>query len=174
MDTKTATLISAIENGTRHMRIDATHNEPPPLDPKKPWKPHCSAMFRETMRQLRSQGVRVPTTYTDENADANELGKRIRESKHDWIEVALREAQGLANQGTLVVGSYVNPDRTKSGHLGFIYPVEVKRSGPLVRDGSIHRNPSTGEVKAASSYGAVPAGRAFPIGSTQWFKYRHY
>ncbi len=50
MDAKTATLISAIENGTRHMRIDATHIESPPLDPKKPWKPHCSAMFRETMR----------------------------------------------------------------------------------------------------------------------------
>lgn len=172
MDRKAAFIVSAIEHATRHMRIDATHHVAPPLDPKKPWGPHCSHLFRETMRQLASAGVSVPDPYVDEDADANTLGQRIRQYKKDWtkLETSLTEAQTLANEGALVVGSYIN----KPGHLGFIYPIDVQGRKPVVRDGNVHKDERTGEIWAASTYGAVPASRAFPLSKTQWFKYRHY
>jgi hypothetical protein len=174
MDQKAATRIAAIEHATRNMRNAAGHHEAPPLAPRKPWNAHCSAMFRETMRQLAVRGGKpVSPLFTDEYADANELGKRIRRHSEHWIEVSLNDAQSLANQGALVVGSYVNPHPQRPGHLGFIYPVEVHRNEPLIRDANVHRDHKTGKVTAASSYGAVPAGKAFPL-QTRWFRYRHY
>lgn len=174
MDAKTATIVSAIEYATRHMRNRENRQEAPPTNPQKPWKPHCSAMFRETMRQLSIHGVRIPAVFSDESANANLLGMRIRESS-DWIEVPAEQAQYYANHGAIVVGTYINPNRDQPGHIGFVYPVEVKgRNEPLIRDGNIHRTKSTGAIIAASSYGASPANKAFVLGKTRWFRYRHY
>jgi hypothetical protein len=133
-------------------------------------------MFRETMRQLALRGT-LPKgnpnwhLYTDENANANDLGTRIRHRKEDWTPIGLEHAQSLANAGALIVGSYVNPQGY--GHIGFVYPVEAHRGQPLIRDGNIHKD-EKGSVIAASSYGAVPASRAFPLHHTAWFRYRHY
>src|SRR6266853_302330 len=103
MDHKAAKLVAAIERATRNRLTDKPpKREAPPLDPTKPWGAHCSAMFRETMRQLTSRGVAVK--YKDENANANELGLRIIHSPHDWTEVKLDQVQSLANEGIPVVG----------------------------------------------------------------------
>jgi hypothetical protein len=176
MDEKAATVVAAIEHATRHMRTAAGGLESPPLDPRQAWSAHCSALFRETMRQVASRGhVHVSQRYTDENADANELGRRIRLHKTDWEEVgSIEDAQSMATKGSVVVGSYINPIRGHMGHLGFIYPAAVHRTDPLVRDGDIHRNKNTGEIRATSSYGAVPIQRAFGSLPTKWFRYRHY
>ena len=171
MDAKAAILVSAIETATRHLlEQDRTHSQPP-LDPRSPWPEHCSAFFRETMRQLAKRGLYVSPSFTDENANANELGRRIRLPSHQWEEVEKHEdKQKLANDGVLVVGSEVNP--AGSGHLGFVYPVARSANPPFIRDGNIHRDKTTGAITAPSSYGAVPAGLAFHLARTKWFKYR--
>jgi|SRR5712671_2037000 len=170
MKPKAATVVSAIEHATRHLKTRTLTTESPPLDPNKPWSMHCSAMFRETMRQLSSRGVKVSSSYTDENADANELGRRIMHSPGDWIAVPLHEVQALSNEGVVVVGVYLNPNGP--GHMAIAYPTEMKNSSPLFRDGNIHRH--HGGV-TPSSYGAAPAEKAFynVLGSTRFFKYRH-
>lgn len=173
MNPKAAAVVSAIEHATRHMRTKTGGVEQPPLDPKQPWSAHCSALFRETMRQLASRGTFVGPQFVDEDANANKIGMRIRHSHADWEKIDIQNAQKEANNGAVVVGSYINPTTGEPGHLGFVYPAETHRSHPLVRDGNIHKNPATGVVKAASSYGAVPAGTVFPLGHTSWFKYRH-
>ena len=174
MDPNAAMIVAAIEQATRNMLTSELKREAPPLNPKQPWSAHCSAMFRETMRQLRARGVPVSQDFVDENANANELASRIEESP-EWEEVDADEAQSLANQGVLVVGTWINPDLSRMGHLAIVYPIDVKRTGtkgsePLVRDGNIHRN--TG---ALSSYGTAPASKAFPTiqPQPQWFEYRH-
>jgi hypothetical protein len=175
MNEKAATVVAAIEHATRHMRTSTGGQEAPPLDPSQAWSAHCSALFRETMRQISLRGrVHVSHIYTDEGAKANELGTRIRLHTKDWEAVNLKDAQSLANEGALIVGSYVNPDPNRMGHLGFIYPSAVHRGDPLVRDGNIHRNSTTGEIRATSSYGAVPVQRAFGTLPAKWFRYRHY
>jgi len=173
MNPKAASVISAIEHATRHMKTSTGGVEQPPLDPKQAWGAHCSALFRETMRQLASRGTFVDRQFVDENADANEIGRRIRHAHAHWEKIDLQKAQKDANDGAVVVGSYINPTPGEPGHLGFVYPAEIHRSHPLVRDGNIHRNKTTGAITGASSYGAVPAGVAFPLGHTSWFKYRH-
>jgi hypothetical protein len=173
MNEKAATIVAAIEFATRHMRTGTGGLTAPPLDPTKPWGEHCSALFRETMRQIAYRGkVHVPTLYTDEKeGNANVLGTRIRQHPGDWERITnFKDVQAFADSGRLVVGSYVNS--TGSGHLGFIYPSVVHRSEPLVRDGNIH--PQKGGGLATSTYGAVPVHRAFGSHPTMWFKYRHY
>jgi hypothetical protein len=173
MDSKAAELVGAIEHATRHMRTGAGGFEAPPLDLSKPWDPHCSHMFRETMRQLAGQGVRVDLKlFADEGADANKLSKRIRQDRQDWTEVDFRDVQSLANRGVLVIGTYINA--SGPGHLAIVYPIADESKGPLVRDGNIHRN-KQGVVFAASSYGAVPANQSFGPLLTQakWYTYRH-
>jgi hypothetical protein len=126
------------------------------------------------MRQLSLRGrVHVSRIYTDENAQANELGGRIRSHAKDWEKVDIKDAQFLANEGALIVGSYINPNPDNMGHLGFIYPSVVHRADALVRDGNIHLN-KTGEIVATSSYGAVSVQRAFGSLPAKWFRYRHY
>ena len=175
MDEKAATVVAAIEHATRHMRTRTGGQESPPLDPTQAWSAHCSALFRETMRQISLRGrVHVPQIYTDECANANELGKRIQSHPNDWEMVSIKDAQSRANEGALIVGSYINPNRGRMGHLAFIYPSVVHRADPLVRDGNIHRNTKTGEIRATSSYGAVPVQRAFGSFPAKWFRYRHY
>ena len=174
MNEKAATIVSSIEHATRHMKKESTY-EAPPLDPEQPWEPHCSALFRETMRQisLRSGAVRplkeqVPAFFTDESKDANTLGKRIRSQTPYWERVDLNEAQHLANQGALIVGSYINVNG--HGHLGFVYPVELPHQGVMIRDGNIHPN-------ATSTYGASSVEATFGrkiLKKTQWFRYRYY
>jgi hypothetical protein len=108
MDSRAAMIVSAIERATRHMKKGDGGYEQPPLDPHQPWKEHCSALFRETMRQLVAEKNQLKL-YGDEDANANELGKRIRANLlKDWEEIKLEDAQARANQGDLIVGSYVN------------------------------------------------------------------
>jgi len=166
MNASAARIVTAIEHATRHMMTKNGTFEAPPLDPKKPWGPHCSAMFRETMRQLQGGGRRVPSAYTDENANANTLGQRIRQNKSDWAEVSFDEIQQRANNGELIIGSYINAHG--EGHLGFVYPTDIQRSDAFVRDGNIH-----GKIRATSTYGAVGVHLAFPVTMTKWFRYRH-
>ena len=56
MNEKAATVVAAIEHATRHMRMPTGGQEAPPLDPNQAWSAHCSALFRETMRQISLRG----------------------------------------------------------------------------------------------------------------------
>ena len=164
MDEKTADLVAAIEHATRRMESGGA----PPFgkDPNKTWKPHCSAMFRETMRFLAAQKVDVPADFL--HGDANTLGGKIRTHPNYWAPVGdLDSARALANKGVLVVG-------TQPGHIGIVYPVENGRTELLVRDGNIHptNRPIGFQGKVyPSTYGAVPARKAFIMKQTQWYKY---
>lgn len=168
MDRKAATIVSAIESATRHLQTKTLGHEAPPLDPHKAWSMHCSAMFRETMRQLFSRGLAVSPIFTDENADANELGQRIQRNP-EWIETQLAQVQSYINQGFPVVGVYINPNGP--GHLAMGYPTELRDGRPVFRDGNIHKH---GGI-TPSSYGAAPAEKVFgrALQSAKFYRYRH-
>ena len=98
-----------------------------------------------------------------------------------WQELhSYSEMQSRANRGGLIVG--VTPtDLTRErelGHLAVVFPAppcfdaaafDKNGSGPFVRDGNEHDLRDKGLGIAMSSWGAVKASRATPLGDTRWF-----
>jgi hypothetical protein len=181
MNEKASRIISAIEHAIRHVKTAQSTFEAAPLEPNAPWPDnlpdHCSAMFRETMRQLEMrshQNWHIGKTYADENKDANRIGNLIRGDRYGWKPVDIHKAQLLANGGKLLVASLVR--EVGHGHLAFVYPAEHLAENPMLRDGNRHPNVNSGKP-GYSTYGAVPMTRVFgpdDLKSVKWFQFLRY
>lgn len=178
MKEEAARIVSAVEHAIRHLRTADGNYEAAPVDPSASWDDmHCSAMFRETLRQLEqrsSKNWNLKLTYGNEDFDANDLGGLIRKHPEDWEVVDIHKTQSKANDGNLVIGSLVKEDGP--GHLVIVYPTDKDGDTPRLRDGNVHPNVRSGKP-GYSTYGAVPVTRIFSpkdLLSTKWFRFRRY
>ncbi len=87
----------------------------------------------------------------------------VQSSPH-WESVNEADVQSLANQGVFVLAVWKNP--SGPGHVGVVAPLppDFRPSDrkPYVRDGNLHPTDIEKEPKFHSTYGAVPANKAFP------------
>jgi hypothetical protein len=164
--------------------------------PKGGWNdldPMCSQYFREVMKQIKKRGVSVPDTYIDGNSNANKLIQAIQAAPQDWKKVDGSMAQAIANDGSIVVGTFFNTavdkdGHTKSGHLAIVAPTpdgvkvnEICGDGPFVRDGNEHfysfpeetdNCDKTGRHLYPSTWGTIKASIAFGSNPITWYMYR--
>jgi hypothetical protein len=166
-------------------------HEPPkgPVINRKRVSKNCQEYFRSVGQELDNHYK--PSWVNDfpgKNADG--IAKLISEDAHGerkhWDtlehvghfdpgaspEEIYWKAQGLANQGVIVIGAMPKDD-SGYGHLGFVVPIRegldaslFDGEGPFVRDGNEHLR---GGRLFASSWGAVRASNAFKLSMTHWY-----
>jgi len=132
--------------------------------------PMCSQYFREVMREFGNRGFEVPANYTNDQFNANQIIREMRNRKDQWKEIEEAKAQEYANRGVLVEGVYFNPEG--SGHLATVSPVpqDLDRCrfpghGPFIRDGNEHAREQEADGRLyATTWGAAKASRAFEYG----------
>jgi hypothetical protein len=127
---------------------------------------HCSAFAAAVAKKLGVYLLRPPehgqALLTNAQADwlAGDAGSRA-----GWRRVQdMREAQRLANQGSLVLVLYPNPDKHVPGHIAIVRPTEksfkaLKENGPEIIQAGEHNHAKT-NVKTgfANHPGAWPDG----------------
>lgn len=92
---------------------------------------HCSAFAAAAARRLGAYLLRPPEhgQLLLANAQADWLAGDAG-TQAGWRRVQdMRQAQRLANQGTLVLAIYQNPDRHVPGHIAIVRPSEKSSSG---------------------------------------------
>ncbi len=112
------------ETGTPKAGAPATHGT------------HCSAFAAAAAKRLDIYLLRPPDHGQDFLASAQERWLQGSHAREDgWKPVSsAREAQGLANQGELVVLVFRNPDPHKPGHIAVVHPY-VKSDAALASEG---------------------------------------
>ena len=139
---------------------------------------NCQAFFRGVAADLKRRGKSTwQDDFPDMNADA--IAKKLEDvaaKGGNWRETTMADAQGLADEGAIVVGAS-RRDKSGYGHLGFAFPIpadvdpdQFHGRGPFVRDGNEHSlKTGTGRRLALSTWGAVRASNAFDVSRTKWY-----
>ncbi|HTU53954.1 MAG TPA: hypothetical protein VMF62_08275 [Acetobacteraceae bacterium] len=108
-----------------HVHIDWLTGEP---DPDRPgWSPnatHCSSYAAAMADRMGVYLLRPPEHGQDLLANAQFRWLEGQGEEAGWKEVDAKTAQSLANQGSLVVAVYENPDPGRPGHIAVIRPSE--------------------------------------------------
>jgi hypothetical protein len=98
-----------------------------------PGHTHCSAYVAAMAKRLGVYILRPPEH--GQVLLANAQGNWLAASKGGWRPLAdYAAAQAAANQGQLVVASFINPNPRKAGHIAIIRPSE-KDAAALAADG---------------------------------------
>jgi hypothetical protein len=127
---------------------------------------HCSAFSAAAAKQLGIYLLRPPEhgQLLLANAQSKWLETPAAE-KQGWRRVPrMQEAQSLANQGTLVVVVFANPDPHVPGHVAIVRPSEksmhaLEENGPQTIQAGTHNHNSTNVRIGFSSHpGAWPDG----------------
>jgi hypothetical protein len=126
---------------------------------------HCSAFSAAVAKRLGIYLLRPPEHGQSllANAQSKWLDTDAAE-KEGWRRVpSMQKAQSLANQGTLVVVVYPNPDPHVPGHVAIVRPSEksahaLEDNGPQIIQAGTHNHNSTNVRIGFSSHpGAWPA-----------------
>jgi len=131
-----------------------------------PGHTHCSAFAASAAKKLGVYLLRPPEHGQKLLANAQSewlAGSAGRE--HGWSPVSnQREAQTMANYGSLVLAVFPNPDTGKPGHVAVLRPSEkttraLLRDGPQITQVGTHNHTSTVVRIGFSSHpGAFPDG----------------
>jgi hypothetical protein len=130
---------------------------------------HCSAFAAAAAKQLGVYLLRPPQHGQQllANAQARWLATPEAESA-GWRPVAgMQQAQALANQGTLVIVVYANPDAHTPGHIAIVRPNEksaraLEENGPQIIQAGTHNHNSTNVRVGFSNHpGAWPDGVSY-------------
>ncbi len=111
---------------------------------------HCSAFAAAAAKRLGVYLLRPPEHGQKllANAQFEWLGSAAAQ-KQGWQSVKdMREAQRLANRGSLVVVTFQNPDQNLPGHIAVVRPSEksfeaLQHDGPQIIQAGIHNHAST-------------------------------
>lgn len=111
---------------------------------------HCSAFAAAAAKRLGVYLLRPPEHGQKLLANAQfEWLESAAAEKQGWRSVKeMREAQRLANQGSLVVVAFQNPDQNLPGHIAVVRPSEksfeaLQHDGPQIIQAGIHNHSST-------------------------------
>jgi hypothetical protein len=127
---------------------------------------HCSAFAAAAAKRLGVYLLRPPEhgQVLLANAQAEWLAGEAG-AQAGWRRVQnMQEAQELANQGTLVLVIFRNPDRHLSGHIAIVRPSEksanaLEENGPEIIQASEHNhNKANVKIGFGSHPGAWPDG----------------
>ena len=136
---------------------------------------HCSAFSAAAAKRLGVYLLRPPEhgQLLLANAQAKWLDSAAAE-KEGWRRVSgMQRAQSLANQGSLVLVVYANPDPHVPGHVAIVRPSEksahaLEENGPQTIQAGTHNHNSTNVRIGFSSHpGAWPDGVAYYAHSPQ-------
>ncbi len=111
---------------------------------------HCSAFAAAAAKRLGVYLLRPPEHGQKLLANAQfEWLESAAAEKQGWRSVKeMGEAQRLANQGSLVVVAFQNPDQNLPGHIAVVRPSEksfeaLQHDGPQIIQAGIHNHSST-------------------------------
>jgi hypothetical protein len=130
---------------------------------------HCSAFSAAAAKRLGVYLLRPPEhgQLLLANAQAKWLDSAAAE-KEGWRRVSgMQRAQSLANQGSLVLVVYANPDPHVPGHVAIVRPSEksareLEENGPQIIQAGTHNHNSTNVRIGFSSHpGAWPDGASY-------------
>lgn len=136
---------------------------------------HCSAFSASAAKRLGVYLLRPPQhgQLLLANAQAKWLDSAAAENE-GWRRVSgMQQAQSLANQGSLVLVLYANPDPHVPGHVAIVRPSEksahaLEENGPQIIQAGMHNHNSTNVRIGFSSHpGAWPDGVAYFAHSAQ-------
>ncbi len=104
-------------------------NGPPPPVIDKKLHTHCSSFVAAACEKLGIYLLRPPEKSTVLLSNSQYDWLLEKGSENGWNQVLLpTEAQELANQGSVVVAIWKNPDMQKPGHIVIIRPCEKNES----------------------------------------------
>ena len=140
-----------------------------------PGHTHCSAFAAAAAKRLGVYLLRPPEHGQKLLANAQvEWLARSEGREHGWSRVGDgREAQRLANGGSLVVVVFANPDPNKPGHVAIVRPSEkslraLAHDGPqIIQAGTHNHNSSVVRIGFESHAGAFPNGVRYYVHGIQ-------
>jgi len=127
---------------------------------------HCSAFAAAAAKRLGVYLLRPPEHGQAllANAQADWLASQAA-AKAEWHSVpAMQQAQRLANEGSLVLVLYPNPDKHVPGHIAIVRPSEktakiLEENGPeIIQAGEHNHNRSNVKTGFSNHPGAWPNG----------------
>jgi hypothetical protein len=127
---------------------------------------HCSAFAAAASKRLGVYLLRPPEhgQVLLANAQSEWLAGDAG-AKAGWRRISsMREAQGLANQGTLVLVLFQNPDKHVPGHIAVVRPSEksartLEENGPEIIQAGEHNHAKTNvRIGFGNNPGAWPSG----------------
>jgi hypothetical protein len=120
------------------------------IDPRGPVSStHCSAFVAAACDRLGIYILRPPEHHQELLANAQNDWLKAAGPRLGWSPVDTpRQAQRLANQGSLVVASFRNPDHHKPGHIVIVRPSAksdeaIDEAGPQIIQAGTHNDRST-------------------------------
>jgi hypothetical protein len=136
---------------------------------------HCSAFAAAAAKKMGVYLLRPPEHGQKLLANAQvEWLNSAAGREHGWAAVHdQREAQSLANRGSLVVVAFPNPDAGKPGHVAIVRPSEktiweLIKDGPQITQVGTHNHTSTVVRIGFSSHpGAFPDGVRYYVHAGQ-------
>jgi hypothetical protein len=140
-----------------------------------PGHTHCSAFAAAVAKRLGIYLLRPPEHGQKLLANAQVEWLASREGReHGWSRVKDGlEAQGLANQGNLVVVVFANPDAKKPGHAAIVRPSgksmrALEHDGPqIIQAGTHNHNSTVVRIGFESHPGAFPDGVRYYVHAVQ-------
>jgi hypothetical protein len=134
---------------------------------------HCSAFAAAAAKKMDVYLLRPPEHGQKLLANAQvEWLASPAGREHGWSPVRdQREAQSLANRGSLVLVAFPNPDRDKPGHVAIVRPSDktmraLLKDGPQITQVGTHNHTSTVVRIGFSSHpGAFPDGVRYYVHS---------
>jgi hypothetical protein len=136
---------------------------------------HCSAFAAAAAKRLGVYLLRPPEHGQELLSNAQAKWLESAEGRGGgWRRVrAMREAQGLANRGELVVVVYQNPDPKRPGHVAIVRPSQkpldhLLEHGPqIIMAGEHNYESTTVKIGFSNHPGAWPDGVAYYAHSVQ-------